>query len=95
MIEVRQTTQFRSWFDRLRDDRAKDRITVRIRRLSLGNFGDAKYFDGIGEMRIDYGPGYRIYFVQRGAEVIVLLAGGDKQSQRRDIANALKIAKEV
>ncbi len=95
MFEVRQTTQFRTWFDRLRDDRAKDRITVRIRRLSLGNFGDAKYFDGIGEMRIDYGPGYRIYFVRRGNEIIVLLAGGDKQSQRRDIADALKRAKEV
>jgi len=95
MIEVRQTTQFRSWFDRLRDERAKDRIMVRIRRLSLGSFGDAKYFDGIGEMRINYGPGYRIYFVQRGNEIIVLLAGGDKNSQRRDIADALKRAKEV
>jgi putative addiction module killer protein len=95
VIEVRQTIQFRSWFDRLRDDRAKDRIIVRIRRLSLGNFGDVKYFDGIGEMRIDYGPGYRVYFVRRGNEVIVLLAGGDKRSQRRDIAEALKRAKEV
>lgn len=95
MIEVRQTTHFRVWFDRLRDDRAKDRIMVRIRRLSLGNFGDTKFFDGIGEVRIDYGPGYRVYFVRRGNEIIVLLAGGDKRSQRRDIAEALKRAKEV
>jgi putative addiction module killer protein len=92
---VRQTTQFRAWFDRLRDDRAKDRITVRIRRMSLGNFGDVKYFDGIGEVRIDYGPGYRVYFVRRGLAVMVLLAGGDKHSQRRDIAEALKRAKEI
>jgi putative addiction module killer protein len=95
MIEVRQTAQFRAWFGRLRDDRAKDRITVRIRRMSLGNFGDAKYFDGIGEMRIDYGPGYRVYFVRRDNEVVVLLAGGDKRTQRRDIADALKRTKEV
>jgi putative addiction module killer protein len=95
VIEVRQTAIFRQWFDRLRDDRAKDRIMVRIRRLSLGNFGDGKYFDGIGEVRIDYGPGYRVYFVRRGNEVIVLLAGGDKRSQRRDIADAVKRAKEV
>ena len=68
---------------------------VRIRRLSLGNFGDAKFFEGIGELRVDYGPGYRVYFVQRGSELVVLLAGGDKISQRRDIAGALRLAKEI
>lgn len=95
MIEVRQTAHFKAWFNALRDDRAKDRIVVRIRRVSLGNFGDVKFFDGIGELRIDYGPGYRLYFVRRGQELVILLAGGDKKSQRRDIKDAIEIAKEV
>lgn len=95
MIEVRQTLHFTTWFDGLRDHRAKDRIVVRIRRLSLGLKGDVKHFDGIGELRIDYGPGYRVYFVERGQQLVILLAGGDKKSQRRDIADALEIAKEL
>lgn len=95
MIEVRQTSQFTKWFDSVSDDRAKDRIVVRIRRLSLGLAGDAKFFDGIGELRIDYGPGYRVYFARKGNVVVVLLGGGTKKTQRRDIRDAIDLAKEV
>ncbi len=93
MIEVRQTPQFTAWFDSLRDDLAKDRIVVRIRRVSLGLLGDVKFFEGIGELRIDYGPGYRVYFAKRGEALVILLAGGDKKTQSRDIRAAKKIAK--
>lgn len=87
MFEVRQTTTYSDWFGALRDRVAKVRIDIRIRRLSLGNPGDVKPVgEGISEMRVDYGPGYRIYFVQKGSEYVVLLAGGDKSSQDRDIA---------
>ncbi|MDF2994468.1 MAG: uncharacterized protein K0R27_105 [Xanthobacteraceae bacterium] len=79
----------------LRDIRAKARIDTRILRLANGNPGDAKFFDGIGELRIDYGPGYRVYFVQRGSVLIVLLAGGDKSSQDRDITEAKRLAREL
>ena len=68
---------------------------MRLARVQAGLLGDAKFFDGIGELRLSYGPGYRIYFVQRGKSVIVLLCGGDKGSQRRDIASAKKLAKEL
>lgn len=96
MIEVRQTTHFTAWFDDLRDERARARINVRIRRLSLGNFGDVKAVgEGVGELRIDYGPGYRVYFLRRGAELVILLCGGDKGSQKRDIRDALQMAKEL
>lgn len=95
MIEVRQTEQFGKWLKGLRDAQAKARILVRIRRAELGNLGDAKFFDGIGEMRIDHGPGYRVYFVKRGEILIILLCGGDKKSQRRDIEQAIEMAKEV
>lgn len=84
--------EFRRWFSRLRDIRARARIQLRIDRLELGLFGDAKFFGGIGELRVDYGPGYRIYFVRRAGSVVVLLCGGDKGSQDRDIARALKLA---
>lgn len=96
MIEVRQTDVFTDWFAGLRDREARARITVRIRRLSLGNPGDVKPVgSGVSEMRIDYGPGYRVYFVRRGDTVVVLLCGGDKRNQDRDIARALKLAQEV
>lgn len=95
MIEVRQTTVFRDWLDGLRDRRAQERIAQRIVRLQAGLFGDAKFFDGIGELRVDHGPGYRVYFVQRGAVVVVLLCGGDKGSQSRDIKHAKALASEL
>jgi putative addiction module killer protein len=96
MVEIRQTAEFQSWFASLRDDKAADRIAARIRRLSLGNPGDVKPVgEGVSEMRVNYGPGYRIYFVQRGAEVFVLICGGDKRTQDRDIALAKKLAKEL
>lgn len=94
MIEVRETTVYAGWFSRLRDVNARMRIVARIRRLELGNMGDAKFFSGIGELRIDYGPGYRVYFVKRGAEVVILLAGGDKSTQQKDIERAIALAKE-
>jgi len=96
MIEVRQTDVFSDWFARLRDREARARITVRIRRLSLGNPGDVRPVGGgVSEMRIDYGPGYRVYFVRRGDTVVILLCGGDKSTQARDIARALELAGEV
>jgi putative addiction module killer protein len=80
----------------LRDREARARITVRIRRLSLGNPGDVKPVgSGVPEMRVDYGPGYRVYFVRRGGIVIVLLCGGDKRTQNRDIARALELVREI
>ena len=96
MIEVRETEAYADWFASLRVLQARARVLVRIRRLSLGNAGDVKAVgEGVSELRIDYGPGYRVYFVRRGALLIVLLGGGDKRSQRRDIAAALELAKEV
>jgi putative addiction module killer protein len=95
MLEVRKTAEFLDWFAGLRDLGAQARIRTRIDRLELSLMGDAKFFDGIGELRIDYGPGYRLYFVQRGNTVIVLLCGGDKRRQDRDIKRAIDMAKEV
>lgn len=95
MFEVRQTLEFSGWHRGLKDRRAARIIAQRILRVQSGLMGDVKAFDGIGELRIDYGPGYRIYFVQRGAVLIVLLCGGDKGSQRRDIAKARDMAKEL
>ena len=96
MIEVRQTETFAKWLIKLRDLRARARIQARIDRLELGNAGDAKPVgEGVSEMRIDYGPGYRVYFIQKGSELIILLAGSDKSSQSRDIMNAKEIAKEL
>jgi putative addiction module killer protein len=96
MPDVRQTVSFARWLAGVRDRRAVARINARIRRLSLGNPGDVKPVgEGVSELRIDYGPGYRVYFVQRGPELIVLLAGGDKRSQDRDIALAIALAQAL
>jgi putative addiction module killer protein len=96
MIEVRQTEVFASWLAALRDRRARARIGGRIERVAYGVFGDVKSVGGgVAELRIDYGPGYRLYFVRRGAEVILLLCGGDKSSQDRDIAAAKRMAEQL
>lgn len=96
MIEVRQTVVFRDWLAELRDREARVRIQYRIDRLSQGNLGDVKPVGGgVGELRITYGPGYRLYFVQRGPLLIVLLCGGDKSSQSRDIATARLVAQQL
>lgn len=87
-MTVRLTVNFTRWFVALRDERAQARIADRIARLETGLFGDAKRFDGLVELRIDYGPGYRLYAAERGGEIILLLCGGDKGSQRRDISTA-------
>ena len=95
MIEVRQTAEFEAWLRSLADIRAAKRIAQRIVRIQAGLLGDVKFFEGIGELRVDYGPGYRVYFVQRGAALIILLCGGDKSSQKRDIRKAIAMAKEL
>ena len=94
MIEIRQTEVYARWFSGLRDRQARARIDVRIRRLSLGNPGDVRPVgEGVYELRIDYGPGYRVYFVQRGQALVILLAGGDKGTQELDIRTALDLAR--
>jgi putative addiction module killer protein len=96
MLEIRQTEIYAEWFANLRDRQARARIDVRIRRLSLGNPGDVRPVgEGVSELRIDYGPGYRIYFVQRGQQVVILLAGGDKRTQAKDIETAIALARDV
>ena len=96
MIEISQTELYSRWFDGLRDRRARSRIDIRIRRLSLGNPGDVRPVgEGVSELRIDYGPGYRVYFVQHGASLIILLAGGDKRTQDQDIQKAIRMAREL
>lgn len=96
MLEVRQTIVYSEWFEDLRDRTAKVRIDIRIRRLSLGNPGDAKPVgEGVSELRVDHGPGYRVYFIQKADVYIVLLAGGDKSSQEKDIRNAKALAREL
>jgi putative addiction module killer protein len=96
MLQIQQTETYAKWFAGLRDGVARARIDIRIRRLSLGNAGDAKPVgEGISEMRVDHGPGYRVYFIQRGEVVIVLLAGGNKSTQNRDIRNAKALAKDL
>jgi putative addiction module killer protein len=96
VIEIRQTEQYAKWFKSLKDHNARMRIDIRIRRLSLGNPGDVKPVgEGISELRIDYGPGYRVYFVANESEVVLLLIGGDKSSQQKDIAKAKELAENI
>jgi putative addiction module killer protein len=96
MFEIRKTETYAQWLDGLRDIRARARIQVRVERLAAGNLGDIRPVgEGVSEMRIDYGPGYRVYFTRRGREVVVLLAGGDKRTQAADIKTALRLARNL
>jgi len=96
VIEVRKTGEFAQWLDDLREIHVRARIQARIERLAAGNPGDVKPVgEGISELRIDYGPGYRVYFVQKGSVSIILLAGGDKSTQARDIKTALRLARNL
>lgn len=95
MFEVRQTVAFNKWHKGLRDQVAAKKIAQRITRIEAGLMGDVKFFDGIGELRIDYGPGYRVYFVRQGTVLVILLCGGDKSSQDRDIKAAITMAQEL
>lgn len=96
MIEIRKTDVFEKWLDGLSDGRARARVQVRIERLALGNPGDVKPVgEGVSELRISYGPGYRVYYVQEGNTLIILLAGGNKQTQSKDIKKALQLARSL
>lgn len=96
MTEIRKTHVYANWLDGLRDVRARARILVRVERLAAGNPGDVRPIgEGVSELRIDYGPGYRVYFVRRKRELIILLAGGDKSTQSRDIKTALQLARNL
>ncbi|WP_337080756.1 type II toxin-antitoxin system RelE/ParE family toxin [Acinetobacter pittii] len=96
MYEIKTTETFDEWFDSLRDTQGKARINARLRRVELGNFGDAEPVgENVSELRFFFGPGYRVYFIQQGDEIIVLLAGGDKSSQQKDIDKAIELAKEI
>jgi putative addiction module killer protein len=96
MPEIRRTEEFSRWLKDLRDTRARAKILVRIDRLEMGNPGDARPVgNGVSEMRVHYGPGYRVYFVQRGEALVVLLCGGDKDSQASDINQAIRLAQEL
>jgi len=96
MIEIRKTLIFTKWFDNLKDRRAKARIQIRIDRMGMGNFGDVSSVgESVSEMRIFYGPGYRVYFLQTGNTIVFLLSGGDKSTQNEDIMKAKKLAKQI
>ena len=96
MIELRKTAIFARWLDELRDLRARARVQARLDRLAEGNPGDVKPVgEGVSELRIDHGPGYRVYFKARGRTVVILLAGGDKRTQAGDIRTALRLAREL
>lgn len=96
MTQIRKTETFAQWLDGLRDVRARARIQVRIERLAAGNAGDVEPVgEGVSELRIDYGPGYRVYFKKHGREVVILLAGGDKRTQSADIKTALRLARNL
>ena len=96
MIEIRKTDAFAKWLHHLNDIRARARILVRIERLAAGNPGDVEAVgEGVSELRIDYGPGYRVYYKKHGRKVVILLAGGDKRTQAKDIKTALRLAKNL
>jgi putative addiction module killer protein len=96
MVEVRKTAVFVQWLDGLRDIQARARVQARIERLTVGNPGDVEPVGGgVSELRINYGPGYRVYFKKRGRELIILLAGGDKNTQAKDIKAALRLARDL
>jgi putative addiction module killer protein len=96
MIEIRKTDFFVHWLDELGDIQARARVQVRIERLAAGNPGDVEPVgEGVSELRINYGPGYRVYFKQSGRELIILLAGGDKRTQTKDIKTALRLARDL
>ena len=96
MLEIRKTETYAQWIDTLRDLQARARVQVRLERLAAGNSGDVKAVgEGVSELRIDYGPGYRVYFTKRGSEVVILLAGGDKSTQTADIKIALRLARNL
>ena len=96
MMQIRKTETFAQWLDGLRDVRARARVQVRIERLAAGNAGDVEPVgEGVSELRIDYGPGYRVYFKKHGREVVILLAGGDKRTQSADIKTALRLARNL
>jgi putative addiction module killer protein len=93
VIEIKQTESFKAWWTHLRDDRARALVAARLNRLAFGLLGDVRAVgEGVSELRIHYGAGYRIYFVQRGLRIVVLLCGGDKSSQQRDIKAAKRLA---
>jgi putative addiction module killer protein len=96
MIEIRKTEVFAKWIDGICNIRARARILVRIERLAAGNPGDVKPVgEGVSELRINYGPGYRVYYKKCGREVVILLAGGDKHTQANDIKTALRLARNL
>ncbi|MDP1759196.1 MAG: type II toxin-antitoxin system RelE/ParE family toxin [Thermodesulfovibrionales bacterium] len=96
MVTIRETKIYSRWFTALRDRKARARIQTRLDRLQLGLLGDVKPVgEGVLELRIDYGPGYRVYFVHRGHEMVILLAGGDKSTQEKDIKIALDLARNI
>ena len=96
MVEIRKTATFAKWIDGLRGIRGRARVQARIERLAIGHAGDAKPVgEGVSELRIDYGPGYRVYFKKQGRTLIVLLAGGSKRTQSRDIKTALRLARDL
>jgi putative addiction module killer protein len=95
-IEIRETETFMRWMRRLKDRQARTRIAARLQRLAFGHFGDSRAIgNGISELRFHFGPGYRVYFVQRGDTIVILLCGGDKGSQARDMEKAKMLAKEI
>ncbi len=95
-MQIVQSDVFTAWLDNVKDERATARIVTRIRRMEIGNAGDVKSVgEGVSEIRIDYGPGYRVYFTRRGRTLVILLCGGDKNPQRKDIALAKRMAKEA